>query len=342
VTLVDENDEVLATPVDANVAFSVNVIATDYVQVVSKQGGAGTVVRIPILIYDVTAVAVTGIDLDLLYDETVLTPTTDAGTGNLNAVSATDGVVPAGWTVEQNLPSLGRLAISLAGDFSAPILTGGLLVNVDFTISASATADTTLPTPIQITNLRLNEGGVPATGVDGLFTILGIVYGDATGDGTISAYDGSWVLEYVVNNLTGTIKQFPIEIDPPVWASQPLTAEEAREVADVGNDSLDAQATPDDILASDASLILQRRVGIILLFPVEVAVAPVPVADPVSLAYTLSGSATSERPGARITVSLDTSAIEGLTAGEFALDFDPSLLRLTTVVHEFTAANTPI
>ena len=330
-TLVDVNHDVLATPADDSVAFSVGVMPADYVRVVSTQGRAGTVATIPIEIYDVTGLAITAVDLDLLYDDQVLTPTSDVD--GVTAVTTTGGVVPADWTVIQNMPTSGQLAISLAGNFSAPIPSGGLLVNVDFDVSATATAATTPPTAIEVTAVRLNEGAEPAAGVDGLFTILDVVYGDVTGDGTISAFDGSWVLEWVANDLIGTTIQFPIEIDAPTWASLPLLPPAALEVADVDDDG--------SIAAPDASDMLRKRVGLIDTFVAEGGAAA-PVSDPGVLAYELRGSATSERPGARISVSLDTSAIHELTAGEFALNFDASLLRLVNATLQAGGVERPL
>ena len=100
--------------------------------------------------------------------------------------------------MEQNIVSPGRLAISLAGDPETHLLGAGVLLNVAFDVGAGVDADTVPPVPLHIASLRVNEGVTPAAGVDGLFTILDIVYGDVTGDGTASALDASHVLGYVV------------------------------------------------------------------------------------------------------------------------------------------------
>ena len=77
--------------------------------------------------------------------------------------------------------------------------------------------------------------------IDGSITVESILYGDVSGDGTISAYDASLVLQYIV----GSIKLSP----------------EQRQAADVtGNDT---------ISALDAALILQYTVGLITKFPVD-------------------------------------------------------------------------
>jgi hypothetical protein len=97
----------------------------------------------------------------------------------------------------------------------------------------------------------------------------------------------------------------------------PLPEPDADTVADVDGDG--------EITANDASLILQRAVSIITAFPVEAAA---PSALPiVVVGRPLRASATSQRPGARITVSLDTSALSDLRAGELVLDFDSAVLR---------------
>ena len=224
--------------------------------------------------------------------------------------------MPADWVILQNISSPGVLSISLASAF-ANALTGGEILSVAFDVAVDAVAGT--QTPLTLSGVRLNEDVVPSTGVDGLFTVLNVVYGDVTGDGTISAYDASWVLEWVANDLAGTPIVFPIEESAPIWASLPLTPPEALEVADVDDDGV--------ITAMDASDILKKRVGIIELFEAEGGAPSAPSVLPGSLVYNLRGLALSERPGAQVVVTLDASAMADLHAGELVLDFDPSLLR---------------
>jgi len=138
----------------------------------------------------------------------------------------------------------------------------------------------------------------------------------------VSAYDASWVLEYVVNAaLTEpVIIQFPIETEAPTWAVLPLAPEDAFDVADVDQDVA--------IGAMDASYVLQAAVGMIAL-PVAPAAAPMIAAAAPS--YRLTASATSARPGGQIVVSLDASAAADLRAGELVLDFDDALLKPAAV-----------
>ena len=113
------------------------------------------------------------------------------------------------------------------------------------------------------------------------------------------------------------IVEFPIEETAPTWATDPVSAELALEVADVDGDL--------EITALDAGLILEYEVQLITVFPVETAPAS-PATDAVALANPLRASDAYLRPGGRFTISLDASAMRSLQAGELVLGFDSSML----------------
>ncbi|MAF11216.1 hypothetical protein CMK11_12260, partial [Candidatus Poribacteria bacterium] len=312
-TLVDESHNVLSPAVEASVSFSVEGSATDFVRAVSVQAGAGTTVSVPIEAYDISAAGVVGVAISLTYDDALLTPTADAVT--LGAI------VPAGWTLEQNVVAAGQLNFSMAADFASALPSGGTLAQVAFDVVAGAVAGTT--SPLTLASVQLNEGGVPSTPVSGTFTVLNLVYGDVTGNGAAGAYDAAWVLEHVVNGLLGEPVDvaFPIETTAPVWASFPLTPAEADQVADVDGDA--------SVGSPDASLILQREVGIIAAFPVEGAAAPsATVNAPAAL---LRGSGAQARPGGRIVVRVHSDGARNVSSAQLRLDYDPGLLRLVDV-----------
>ncbi|MEO2004144.1 MAG: cohesin domain-containing protein, partial [Candidatus Poribacteria bacterium] len=326
----------------AEATFTVGVLPTEYIRVVSNQGGVGTTVEVPIDLYALTvpatvpdANAVSALDINLTYDPTILTPAETVGV--LQVSLGDPGVTPAFWSLVANVVTPGELAISIAGDPTSvdPVdyMTGdGAVLYVDFDVELTAAAGTV--TPIGIASVQLNEGNPTATGVGGLFTVLDLVYGDVSGNGSIAAYDAAWVLAYVANFLVGPPILFPIQETAPLWAPLPLTAEQALEVADVDDSGAvnpNAQALPADIAAMDAVDILKKRVGLISLFVAEGGVPASPAALPNALTYQLRGASTSERPGAQITVALDTSDITGLHSGELVLDFDATLLRLVDV-----------
>ncbi|HIF23054.1 MAG TPA: hypothetical protein EYQ27_14405 [Gemmatimonadetes bacterium] len=206
----------------------------------------------------------------------------------------------------------------MGGDFNNPLISTGIFAYVDFTVDASAAPNAT--SALSLTRADLNEGQVASTAVDGVFTVVSLLYGDVTGNGTLGGYDASWVLEHVVNGLLEPPVDvtFPIENTAPVWATLPLTEEDADAVADV-------DTTDGYIAATDASLILQRAVGLITSFPVEGATAP--SFDPPSFGHMLTASASSERPGAQITVTLTASEAAELYSCELLLSFDSALLR---------------
>ena len=312
VALVDGSESLLSPSVTASATFTVGSL-TDTLTVADKQGGAGTTVTIPVDIYDVAALNVAAVDLIVSYDDTILTPTSDAsGT----TAAAPGPVVPAGWSVQQNVSAPGSLVVSMASDFGSALTGAGTLVTLGFDVAATATAGVT--TPIGLSGVELNEGAVSVTAIGGTFTVLNIVYGDVTGNGSVGAYDAAWMLEHVVNGALSIVIDFPIETAAPVWAPLPLSKAEALEVADV--------VVPDGLVtASDAADVLRFRVG--LIGSLAPAAAPAPGALAAAPTGRLRASSTSSRPGARVTVSLDASSAADLFSGELVLQFDGALLR---------------
>ena len=321
VSLLDDADAPLSPAVTAAVSFTVGT-PPDAVTVTNAQGALAATVSVPVEIYDVNLLGVVGVAVSLTYRSDILTPTSDVS--GTTAVTLGSSVVPASWTLEQTTEvvdaTTGQLNFSMAGDFLFPLLGPGTLVDIAFDVTATAPGDPLGTTyPLQLTNVQLNEGLVSATPVHGSFVVLDIVYGDVTGNGAAGAYDAAWVLEHTANGLlTPPVETpFPIEATAPVWASLPLPHPDAHTVADVDGDTV--------VGALDASLILQKEVGLILLFPVE-SPAAAPIADAAGVPYRLVGLASSARPGGTISVSLDASAVAELYAGELRLDFDGSLL----------------
>ncbi len=288
----------------------------DAVRVESTQGAAGTTVSVPITIYDVSTLGVTGVDLKLTYDPAILTPTSDA---NGTTAFTFGDVVTGSWSMEQNVFTPGELEVSMAGAFDSPLTGAGVLAYVAFDVDTAAVTNTT--SALGLTRADLNEGAASSTPVDGLFTVVEFMYGDVTGNGALSGYDASHKLEHVAQELIGGHHTYPIETQTPVWAAAPLTHDEAHAVADVDGDGV--------CTAMDASLILQKAVGLIPSFPVEGVGAP--SATPVAGAYSLQAMASSQRPGARIVVSLDAVGVGDLYAGELRLDYDETLVRFVDV-----------
>ncbi|MEO2005210.1 MAG: cohesin domain-containing protein, partial [Candidatus Poribacteria bacterium] len=298
--------------IDRNPDWSTFLPTDTAVTVLDAQGQAGASVTIPVQITDTTGLVVTGLSLGITYDAAALTPTgaTPAAAGAL---------VPVGWSVEQNVPAAGLLQVSLAGGFGDPLVGAGVLLDVTFDVAAGATAGAT--SALTLSQADLNEGVVSSSHIAGTFTVLSLTYGDVTGNGDVTSFDASWVLEYVVTDAVGSPITFPIETAAPTWATAPLSNADAVSVADVSGDA--------GVGAIDASLILQHDVELITQFPVEAPAAP--AYEPVAVGYRLSGVSSSTRPGGRIVVTLDAADVADLLAGELRLDFDPVAMRPVSV-----------
>ena len=276
------------------------------------QGQIGGTTTVAVGVSDLTGLGVAAVELVLTYDPTLLTPRND---GTNTTAAATTALIPASWNMSQNVPTAGELRVALAGESTDPIVGGGTLVEVTFDISATATVGAT--SLLTLTTASLNEGGVSSTAVAGTFTVTQFMYGDVTGNGAVSPYDATWILDCVATELVGGTSVFPVEDAAPPWSPVPLTPAEAREVADVDDDGL--------ITANDAVAILQYVVGLVVELPLP-AVPPAPTARALTAAA-FDVVQTSARPGARITVSLDASAMSDVRAGELVLDYDAAVLR---------------
>ena len=275
----------------------------------SHQTAPGAVVVVPVEITDTSSLGLRSVSLTLAYDPALLTPVT---------ANTTLGILDANWSLEQNVAVAGEWAISMAADPTYAPSGSGALVTVEFDVNAAAVNGDT--SSLALTRADLNEGLVDSVVTSGSVTVVNVVYGDVSGNGAPTAYDASWDLQYVVDHLLVTDDGspfFPIEITAPVWDTQPVPHLIALIVADVDGDG---------ISATDASAILQYDVGLVVTFPAETGGAAPGIAPTASVAA-LSGTSTSERPGGRITVTLDASAVDDLYAGELVLDFDGAVLR---------------
>ena len=286
------------------------------VTVADAQGQLGGTTTVAIDITDVTGLDVAAVELILTYDGAIVTPLND---GTNTTAAATTALVPADWSLEQNVPAPGELRIALAGPSASPIAGGGTMVQATFDVLPTATIGAT--SPLTLTTASLNEGVVTSTSVAGVFTVTEFMIGDVTGNGTVSPYDATWVLDCVATELLGGTSVFPIETVAPPWSPVPLSSVDAREVADADGDGA--------ITANDASVILQFVVGLVADLPAVVVPAPSADADAVGGALVVSPE--TMRPGGHITVSLDASRVPGLRSGELVLNFDPGLLRLAGV-----------
>ncbi|MEO2003315.1 MAG: FlgD immunoglobulin-like domain containing protein, partial [Candidatus Poribacteria bacterium] len=278
----------------------------------STDGLKGGVATVDIDAGSLLGLGVSAIDLILTYDTSILTPVVTT------PVVAGPGV-PVDWEVFTNESVPGTMNIALAGQFDNGAPGNGALASITFNIDGAAVGGST--SPLTLTKASLNEGARISEIVDGTFTVVDLMYGDVTGNGEISAYDASWILECVAQALVDPliVWDFPVQSITPPWAPVPLSPATAALVADVQGTGA--------ITAMDASLVLQRAVLLINQFPVEAVAAPgLTAAMP---AYRWDVSADRLRPGETVTLTLDPS--EDILAGELLLEYNPKLLRVVGV-----------
>ncbi len=137
----------------------------------------------------------------------------------------------APWTMFFNGLGSDEISVVMAG---AEPATGSNFLKL--VVSADSLGDT----DIILNSLVWNEGSPAASWVNGTVTVFGL-YGDVSGDGTLSPFDASLILQHLVG-----LSEIPTD---------------QLFIADVSGDGT--------VSALDASLILQHLVGLIECLPVE-------------------------------------------------------------------------
>lgn len=206
--------------------------------------------QLPLSISDTTPYNIISYNMSVTYDPALL---------EFVALS-TEGTLCADWYVAVNPQGNGVLYIGSSG--VDPLTGSGVLFKLNFH-TLSGIPDNT-ETYINIPQIIFNEGGLTVQGCFAPIVIRNIIYGDVDDNNLIQAYDAALTLQYSV-----MMDPLP-EIDPRPWV-------EWRKLrADVSGDG--------NIYAYDASLILQRVVGLISSFPVEDQTRVTPEAN-VNVAY---------------------------------------------------------
>jgi hypothetical protein len=123
------------------------------VSVPDLTGPPGSSVIVPINTSSASGLGIIGIDITLDYDSGIL-PTVSS-------------VTTPTWAIAYNVVN-GQVIIGMAN--SVELSGEGAIVNVEFGISGQATGGQT--SPLNLTNLSLNEGGVSADTIDGTLTVV--------------------------------------------------------------------------------------------------------------------------------------------------------------------------
>ena len=222
----------------------------------------------------------------------------------LLSISNDSGLVN-GWNLNWNTKATDSIMVGLAGVTNTIKYGEGELARCKYLVKSSVRQGDTCS--IQLGNIQIDENYklVSAQSVPGkiIVTRPAIVYGDVTGDGTVTVFDGRDILSYVVGQI-----QLPDPSRPNFTVA----------VADVsGNGS---------ITSYDAALVFQYSVGMLPEFPVmrggalrkSAFTAGPPVA---TLAITLA----SQSPTEGMKFNITGSNLNGFVAGEFFVGYDPNL-----------------
>jgi hypothetical protein len=182
---------------------------------------------VEILATDLTGLNVTAFNVVVAFDTTRLAFKSVSLDGTLS------GPDHAGLTLVYNAGQPGSIGIVAAGVNA--IAGSGALVRLRFEARESGTAG------LDFTSIQLNEGDPSANGTSGSVLIRPLLYGDATQNGEVSAYDAARILQHAS------------EAEPIVG--------EGLEASDVsGNGS---------VSAFDAALVLQFVAGTRVCFPAD-------------------------------------------------------------------------
>ncbi|MEZ4702787.1 MAG: T9SS type A sorting domain-containing protein [Rhodothermales bacterium] len=175
---------------------------------------------------DLTGLNVTAYNVVLTYDTAKLTAQSVSLDGTLSGPDA------AGMTLVYNNDTPGTLSIVAAG--VKAIVGAGTLAHVHF--KAGATSGTAA---VAFGSIMLNEGDPVATGATVNVTIRPILFGDASQNGEVTAFDAAQILQHAseINVLSGA----------------------GLEAADVSANG--------SVSAYDAALVLQHVAGAVTCFP---------------------------------------------------------------------------
>jgi len=130
--------------------------------------GQTAIVQVPVNMANVEGMM--GADLTVTFDSAVL-----------SARGATTGNLIPGWSIAANAGTPGQILVSMASP-GGSVTGSGVLTNIEFEVVGSPGTNTTL----QLTNVSLNDGAIPAETADGLFTV-DLVYGIS---GTVRYWNG--------------------------------------------------------------------------------------------------------------------------------------------------------
>ncbi len=174
----------LSLPVHAQQAATLTLTAAT--------ASPGQVFDVDVVASDLTGLNVTAFNIALTYDAAKLT------LQNITLDGTLSGPDHASMTLVYNNDTPGAVSIVAAG--VKAVVGAGAIARLRFL--AGATLGTT---NVAFASIMLNEGSPTATGTAGTVTIRPILFGDATQNGAVTAYDAARILQHAseTNVLSG-------------------------------------------------------------------------------------------------------------------------------------------
>ena len=248
---------------------------------------------------------ITAATFEVRYDPTLL---------NITSAAVAPGL-PVGAAVNLNLTTPGVAVIR----FTSPTpLAMGTTRFVDLQAAVPTTATYRSKQILDIANISLNSGTIPALDDDGLQVVA--YFGDVSGNGTYTGQDASYLARLSVGIDTG-LEEFAL-LDPFI-------------VGDITGDGT--------ISAQDASLLMQLAVEL----PVPTVPTPLPTVsftqggpDPkLSISQNLSAA-----PGDSLVIPVDIDSIvnltgNGLASADLVIYYDPEVFEITAAALGSLVAN---
>lgn len=290
---------ILSNGGDGNVDIDMDIDTTvvgPLVSVSESSGMPGTTVEIPIVVSDLTGLGAISVDLVLEYDSSIL-----------QAIGAsTTSTIAEAWGAPTYNSVGNQITIGMAG--ATPLNGSGDVVIITFEVAETAAVGDI--SDLILSNVALNEGIISVTTQNGIFSINGM-YGDVSGNDSISSYDAALILQFVVGLIELAAQQIIL--------------------GDVsGNGSLSSY---------DAALILQFAVGLIEIFPVENGETSSPDAlanasSPVEVVVPDSAGVAGD--DVEIPVNIRGLAGTEIIAVDLNLTYDPDILTAVEIITDDT------
>ncbi len=182
----------LAASITPSLSLPVHAQQAATLTLTAATASPGQVFDVDVVASDLTGLNVTAFNIALTYDAAKLT------LQNITLDGTLSGPDHASMTLVYNNDTPGTVSIVAAG--VKAVVGAGAIARLRFLAGSTLGAST-----VGFASLMLNEGSPTATGTAGTVTLRPILFGDATQNGAVTAYDAARILQHAseTNVLSG-------------------------------------------------------------------------------------------------------------------------------------------